>query len=77
MKNCSSDDGSKKIFFLTLVILACDFSFTLILCAFLKFSPAKRPQIIFATFILDPKGGKLFQTSFLLEPFSLSFFYSE
>jgi len=74
MKNRSSTMEVKR-FFLTSVVLACDFSFTFILCAFWKFAPAERPQIIFATFILDPKEEKLFQISFSLEPFSLSFFY--
>jgi len=46
MKGLSFNGGNEKIFFIILVILACDFCFVFTFCDFWKSAPATRPQII-------------------------------
>jgi len=69
--------GVKRFFFNLSHFFQWLFFFTFILCVFWKLSPIERPQIIFATFILDPKKETLFHTSLSSDTFSLSFFYSK
>ena len=47
MKGLSFDGENENIFFIILVILACDFCFVFTFCDFLKSASATRPQIIY------------------------------